>query len=208
MQNSETAGLAIIACGALIADVRRILTRRGWQADLYGIPATYHMRPARIAAAVDEQLRAIRDRYRKVVVAYGDCGTAGELDRVLKGQRAERLYGAHCYQIYCGRGFESLLERKPTTYFLTDYLVRSWDEVVVREMGLDLDPSLKTTLFGGFTSVTYLRQSPDPGLLKKAQSIAVDLDLPLEIDEVGLGELEAQLASLIDSGVADENNAR
>jgi hypothetical protein len=198
MRDSEAAPFAVIACGALIADVRRILERRGWQADLYGIPATYHMRPWKIIAAVDEQLQEIRERYRKVIVAYGDCGTAGELDSVLQRHGAERLSGAHCYEIYCGCGFEGLQEREPTTYFLTDYLVWSWDEVVAKEMGLDLDPSLKTTLFGGFTSITYVCQTSDPELLEKARSIASDLGLPLVVEEVGLAELEAQLARLID----------
>jgi len=90
------------------------------------------------------------------------------------------------------------LERDPTSYFLTDYLVRAWEDVVVREMGLDREPSLKETVFGGFTSVTYLRQSSDPDLLARAQSIADKLGLPLNVEDVGLKELEMQLGRLIE----------
>ena len=91
-----------------------------------------------------------------------------------------------------------MMERNPRTYFLTDYLIRAWDSVVLSELGLDREPSLEREVFGGFTSVTYLRQSLDPELMAGAQRIAEDLGVPLNIEEVGLGELERQLARLIE----------
>lgn len=197
-RGSKPASLAFVVCGALIAEVRRLVEANGWRADLYGIPATHHMQPSKIVSAVDEQLERIRDRYDRVIVVYGDCGTAGALDDVLLRHRAQRPPGSHCYEIFCGCGFGSLLERDPTSYFLTDYLVRAWEDVVVREMGLDREPSLKETVFGGFTSVTYLRQSSDPDLLARAQSIADKLGLPLNVEDVGLKELEMQLGRLIE----------
>lgn len=196
-RRSEPAPVALVACGALVAEVRRILEARGWQADLYGIPAIHHMRPSMIVDAVDERLEHIRERYGKVIVVYGDCGTAGALDDVLRRHGAERTSGSHCYEIFCGCGFGDLLERDPTTYFLTDYLIRAWDSVVLRELGLDRERSLEHAVFGGFTSVTYLRQSLDQGLLAGARRIAEYLGLPLNIEDVGLGELERQLARLI-----------
>ncbi|MGD8867270.1 MAG: DUF1638 domain-containing protein [Gemmatimonadales bacterium] len=179
-------------------EVRRIVEARGWRADLYGIPAIYHMRPSSIVAAVDERLEQIRGRYDKVIVVYGDCGTAGALDDVLRRHGAERTFGSHCYEIFCGRDFGDLLDRSPTTYFLTDYLVRAWDTVVLSELGLDRDPSLQSEVFNGFTSVTYLRQSLDLELLDGAQRIADYLGLPLNIEDVGLLQLEMQLAGLIE----------
>lgn len=193
----EPAPVALVVCGALADDVRRILAERGWQADLYGVPAAYHMRPARIVAAVDEHLGRIRNRYKKVIVVYGDCGTASELDEVLERHGAERLSGEHCYEIFCGPRFSGLAERHPTTYFLTDFLVRNWEEVVVREMGLGRAPSLKAKLFAGFTSVTYLRQTPNTDLTRKAEGIAAYLGLPLEVEDVGTSKLESQLERLI-----------
>ncbi|MGD2152353.1 MAG: DUF1638 domain-containing protein [Gemmatimonadales bacterium] len=189
--------VALVVCGALAADVRRTLAQRGWQADLYGVPATCHMRPASIVAAVTEHLEQIRGRYRKVVAVFGDCGTAGELDRVLERHGAERLSGEHCYEILCGPRFAEIAARRPTTYFLTDFLVRNWEEVVVLQMGLGRVPSPAAKLFTGFTSVTFLRQFPDPGLLKKAEGIAAYLGLPLAVEDVGTGELESQLERLL-----------
>jgi hypothetical protein len=193
----QPAPVALVVCGALAADVRRILAERGWQADLYGVPATYHMRPASIVAAVDEHLARLRNRYRKVVVVYGDCGTAGELDQVLERHGVERLAGEHCYEIFCGPRFSALTKKRPTTYFLTDFLVRNWEEVVVSEMGLGRAPSLKSKLFAGFTSVTYLRQAPNTSLTRKAEGIAAYLGLPLEVEDVGASELESQLERLL-----------
>jgi hypothetical protein len=115
----------------------------------------------------------------------------------LERHGAERLSGEHCYEIFCGRRFSALAERRPTTYFLTDFLVRNWEKVVVREMGLDRAPSLKTKLFAGFASVTFLRQATDPDLLRKAEGIAAYLGLPLEVEEVGTSELESQLEHLL-----------
>jgi hypothetical protein len=45
--------------------------------------------------------------------------------------------------------------------------------------------------------VLYLRQLPNPGLLARAEEIAAFLELPLEVREVGLGELESRLARLV-----------
>jgi hypothetical protein len=188
---------ALVVCGALAADVRRILDERGWSADVYGVPAAYHMRPSKIVDAVQEHLEDIRDRYQKVIVVYGDCGTAGELDRALERHASERTSGEHCYEIFCGCRFRELAERSPTTYFLTDYLAKNWDDVVVREMGLDRAPDLKAKLFAGFTSMTYLRQVADSDLVDKARVIADDLGLPLEIEDVGLEELEKELERLM-----------
>jgi hypothetical protein len=64
-------------------------------------------------------------------------------------------------------------------------------------MGLGRTASLKAKLFAGFTSVTFLRQAPDPDLLRKAKGIAAYLGLPLEIDDAGTGELESQLERLL-----------
>jgi hypothetical protein len=53
-------------------------------------------------------------------------------------------------------------------------------------------------LFGNYEAVLYLRQVPNPRLAEKAADIAEYLGLPLEIEDVGLGELEERLALLIE----------
>jgi hypothetical protein len=52
-------------------------------------------------------------------------------------------------------------------------------------------------IFGNYEALLYLRQVPNSRLAVRAQAIAAYLDLPLEIVDVGLGELEERLAELV-----------
>ena len=52
-------------------------------------------------------------------------------------------------------------------------------------------------LFGNYEALLYLRQVPNARLADKADEIAAYLGLPLEINDVGLGELETRLADLM-----------
>src|SRR5260370_829892 len=78
-------------------------------------------------------------------------------------------------------------------------LVRNFERAVVRGLGLDRHPELKEMLFGNYEALLYLRQVPDARLADKAAEIATYLGLPLEINDVGLGELEERLAELVDA---------
>ena len=48
--------------------------------DVHPLPPLLHNRPERIAAAVEQRVRDLRQRYDRVAVAYADCGTYGALD--------------------------------------------------------------------------------------------------------------------------------
>ncbi len=186
-------------CGALGREVKDIVDRRGWDVDLYGVSALLHLYPSRIVDELRERLRELRPRYANLVVVYGDCGTTGKLEPVLEEFGAVRLRGPHCYEMYAGaERFEQVAEARPATFFLTDWLVRNFDRAVVRGLGLDHHPDLKPMLFGNYEAVLYLRQVPNPKLAEKAARIAAYLELPLEIEDVGLGELEDRLAALVE----------
>jgi len=191
---------AMVVCGALGREVRDIVRRRGWEVDLFGIPADYHLYPDRIVEAVDEKLAELNERYEQIVVVYGDCGTAGALDRVLARYKAVRPVGPHCYAMFAGCSLDQLTGQIPETYFLTDYLVRHWHETVMPAMGLDRRPELKNLCFRGFRRVLYLRQVPETNLEEKAQEIADFLELPLEVWDVGLSGLENRLARVMEGG--------
>ena len=77
--------VAVIACGALALDVRAIARRRGWEVDLYPVPAPLHNRPEQIPEAVAAEVARLDGDYERVAVAYGDCGTYGALDELLAG---------------------------------------------------------------------------------------------------------------------------
>ena len=189
--------LALLICGALGKEVKAIVDGHGWDVDVYGVPAMHHFYPKKIVDAVDARLAALAQRYRQVVVVYGDCGTAGTLEPVLARHGAVRLHGPHCYEMFAGEDFDRIVEERPGTFFLTDWLVRNFDRAVVRGLGLDRDPDLKPVYFQHYTDLLYLVQFADDRLLAKAGEIGQFLELPLEIVDVGLGELETRLAALV-----------
>ena len=79
------------------------------------------------------KIRANRAAYDEILCLYGDCGTGGELDRVLKEEGVRRIEGAHCYAFYAGEeAFAELAEEEPGTFYLTDFLVRHFDALVIR----------------------------------------------------------------------------
>lgn len=190
---SSPAGMALIVCGALVREVLALKRKHGWDADVLGVPSLLHNRPERIPPAVRQRIRDARLLYRRVVVVYGDCGTGGELDRALRSEGVERIAGPHCYEMYAGADFARLMADAPGTFFLTDYMVRSFDHLVIEGLGLDRHPELHQDYFGHYTRVVYLAQSDDPDLRQRAGRAAEALRLPLEVRPVGYGELERRL---------------
>ena len=189
---------AFVICGALGKEVKDIVDRRGWDVDIYGVSALLHLYPNRIVDELREKLHTLRPRYDHLVVVYGDCGMNGKLEPILDEIGAARVKGPHCYEMLAGAElFERVSEERPGTFFLTDWLVRNFERAVVRGLGLDRHPDLIPMLFGNYDAVLYLRQMPNPRLAAKAEEIAAYLGLPLEINDVGLGELESRLADLM-----------
>jgi len=197
-QGAHSNRAALVICGALGREIKDIVDRRKWDVDIYGVSALLHLYPARIVDELRARLGELRPRYCKLIVVYGDCGTTGRLEPVLEEFGAVRLRGPHCYEMFAGaERFQKIAEERPATFFLTDWLVRNFERAVVRGLGLDRHPDLKPMLFSNYEAVLYLRQVPNPRLAEKAQEISAYLGLPLEMVDVGLGELEDRLAALV-----------
>src|SRR5437867_7032909 len=90
------------------------------------------------------------------------------------------------------------LAEQPGTYFLTDFLVRTFDRTVVRSLGLDRYPELRDDYFRSYTRVLWLAQRPTPELRAAAERAAASLGLPLEVREVGDRGLVSQLVDLVE----------
>jgi len=188
---------AVIACGALAADIRRIAGRRGWEVDVHAIDALLHNRPERIAPSLERSIQKLRHRYDAVAVAYADCGTYGAIDAVLEGTGIPRLTGEHCYDVFAREEVQAALEEEPGTYFLTDFLARTFEHTVVRELGLDRHPELREDYFRNYTRVLWLAQRPVPSTRMAAQRAADRIGLPLHERAVGNAGLERQLELLV-----------
>lgn len=189
---------ALIVCGALAREVLSLKARHGWDADILGVPSLLHNTPERIPGAVRQRIRQAKQKYERVIVVYGDCGTSGLLDRMLGQEGVERVAGPHCYEMYTDGSFDSLMAEAPGTYFLTDYLVQSFDHLVLEGLGLDRHPELRDEYFGNYTRVVYLAQRDDPALQARARWAAESLGLPLEVRPTGYGMLETRLIELLE----------
>jgi hypothetical protein len=181
----------IVACGALAVHVQAVARRRGLDVEVVPLPALLHNRPGKIAPAVE----AVLDE-DVVAVAYADCGTYGALDEVLGD--VPRLAGDHCYDVLARDEVRTALEEEPGTYLLTDFLARTFEHTVMRELGLDRHPELRDAYFGHYTRVLWLAQHPTPATRAAAERAAAHLGLPLEVREVGDDALERQLEALLE----------
>ena len=187
---------AIVACGAIATHISNIASRENFDLTIYPLPPLLHNQPEKIAGEVEFKINEIKDKYSKIAVAYADCGTYGALDKVIAKFGIQRLGGDHCYDVFAGkqRTFELTTSG---TYFLTDYLVKSFHRSVVVELGLDRHPELIDDYFKNYQKVVWLAQNPNEELKVAAQAAADLMKLPLEIEVVGESGLLDELKRLL-----------
>ena len=190
-------GLLIIACGALAREITALKRANAWeQLDVRCLPADLHNRPERIPAAVRALIRASRAHYRSIFVAYADCGTGGLLDAVLAEEGVERIPGAHCYEFFATSPvFTALAEAEIGTFYLTDFLLRHFERLVIQGLGLDKHPELFPTYFGNYRKLVYLAQRPGTDAIERARAIATRMGLSFESRVTGYGTLETALTA-------------
>jgi len=189
---SDSPKTLVIACGALAREILALVEANGWQGRvaLECLPAKLHNRPERIPEAVREKIRESRPAFGRILVAYADCGTGGLLDRVLEEEGVERIGGPHCYSFYATASvFDVLHDAEPGTFYLTDYLARHFETLIVKGMGLDRFPQLLPDYFGNYVRLVYLAQTDDDELTAKARAAAERLGLAFERCRTGYGEL-------------------
>lgn len=194
--SSGQARVLLLACGALAREVIDLMERNRWTAfDVQCLPAKWHNTPEHIIPALREKIRKNRQAYQSIYVLYGDCGTGGQLDRMLAEEHVERIGGPHCYAFYSGNeAFTARAEFEFTAFYLTDYLARHFDKLMWHGLGLDRHPELLKDYFGNYTKLVYLAQTKDSDLKSKAEAAARQLGLAFEYRFTGYGELESEMA--------------
>jgi hypothetical protein len=194
----------VIACGALAHEIAALRRINGWEhLEVQCLPPELHNTPRQIPQRVRLVIQAARGRFDRIFVAYGDCGTGGQLDAVLAAEGVERLPGAHCYEFFAGtQAFTQMSEAEPGTFYLTDFLVRHFDRLVVRTLGIDAHPQLTGEYFRNYRRVVYLRQAPahQGDAAGQAALIARRLGLAFEIRVTGYGELQHSLRRVAEPG--------
>ena len=194
-----TSSVLIIGCGALgkeLAESRRL---NNWShVTLRCLPAELHNRPEQIVPAIRQVIDSARSQFDHIFVAYADCGTGGALDRMLAEFGIERLPGAHCYEFHAGsKPFAELAEAEPGTFYLTDFLVRHFDPLVRRGLGLDRHPELMSAYFKNYRRLVYLSQAEDPALDGQARAHAEYLGLEYHRHRCGYGPFNRAISEQI-----------
>ena len=99
----------------------------------------------------------------------------------------ERLPGAHCYEFYMGSDqFAEVYEQELGTFYLTDYLVRQFDTLIMGGLGIDKHPELLSMYFGNYKRLLYMAQTEDASLQEQAKAAAEKLGLEYEYRFTGL----------------------
>ncbi len=189
----------LLACGALARELAEIVRSNRWtHVRVRCLPPDLHNRPAEIPGAVRKQIENSGSEFEQILVAYGDCGTGGKLDEVLREYGVDRLPGAHCYEFFAGsENFANIAEAEPGTFYLTDFLVRHFDRLVRKGLGLDERPELKELYFGNYRRLLFLAQDDDPELAEQARQHAGYLGLEYHRHFTGAQRVERHLTENI-----------
>ena len=196
---AQSSPILIIACGALAQEIVQLQTLNGWNhLHLKCLDAELHNRPHLIAGKLREKIAEHRNEYNNIFVAYADCGSGGEIDRVLEDENIERLPGAHCYSFFAGeQRFKEISEQELGSFYLTDFLAKHFERLVIKGLKLDQHPELRDQYFGNYTRVVYLSQEDNPSLRDLAKNAALFLGLDFEHEHCGYGDLQTGLESQV-----------
>ena len=196
---AQSSPILIIACGALAQEIVQLQTLNGWNhLHLKCLDAELHNRPHLIAGKLREKIAQHRNEYNNIFVAYADCGSGGEIDRVLEDENIERLPGAHCYSFFAGeQRFKEISEQQLGSFYLTDFLAKHFERLVIKGLKLDQHPELRDQYFGNYTRVVYLSQEDNPSVRSLAKNAALFLGLDFEHEHCGYGDLQTGLESQV-----------
>jgi len=182
----------LIACGALGHEIIALIDVLSLEnITVQCLPAHFHNSPEKIPDGVEKKIALAKGRFDRILVLYGECGTGGRLDEILEREGIERIPGAHCYEFFMGSAdFKALFDAEPGSFFLTDYLVKHFDLLIIQGLGLDRFPQLLDDYFGNYTQLVYLAQMQDPDLDAAAKEAAKRLNLNFERRFTGYGGLK------------------
>jgi len=183
----DEAKTLIIACGALAKEILTIIQLNDLtHISLTCLPAKLHNQPDVIPARLEEKIKQYQQEYDRILVGFADW----RLDAICRKYGVDRIQGAHCYAFFHGqKDFEALAEEELGTFYLTDYLVRQFDALIMEGMGINKYPQMLELMFGNYKRAVYLAQTDDLKLLEMAKDAADKLKLDLKVVKTGYGEL-------------------
>ncbi|MEM7197206.1 MAG: DUF1638 domain-containing protein [Pseudomonadota bacterium] len=185
----------VIACGALAAEIMWLCKANNFtHIALTCLPAKWHNTPDKIAPRLEEIIIKERKHYAQILIGYGECGTQGAIDRLVEKYAVTRLPGAHCYAFFAGlAAFDAMMKQEVGSFFLTDYLARFFDSLIIKGFHLEEQHGMKGFLFGNYRRLVYLAQTQDDALQEKARAAATYLGLEYHYHFTGYGMLTPAL---------------
>ncbi len=187
----------LIICAALAREVSQIVQKHDWDVRITGVSPKDHLFPTRIAPDVERRILKMKSRFDSLAVIYGECGTNGKLDEVLERYGIRRVDALNCYEMYAGDLYHRLLDEERGTFFLTDFLVRTFHQAVIQGLGLDRYPELKSDYFHNCKRIAYLIQEDNAEMRSRAQVIADYMELPILFHFTGYSGLEDKIMELL-----------
>lgn len=192
----------VIGCGAISHELIAVAKANRWQhLEIQCLPAHWHNTPEKITPAIEKKLKQFSGRYKKIFIAYADCGTGGHLDALLEKHNIERLPGEHCYGFFAGQAvFDAMAQDEPGTFYLTDYLLDHFQRLILDGLGISRHPELLPQYFGHYIRLMYLCQDSQSHKhqrrLQLAQKAAESLGLKLQVHDTTLSHFSKALAPL------------
>ena len=187
---AQLPSVLLICCGSLAREITALMRAHDWShMSITCLPAHIHNTPDKIPEAVRAKIHEARGTVDNILVLFSDCGTGGKLNDVLVEEGIEGIGGAHWYEIFAGKeNFQALMDDEPGSFFLTDFLARHFDRLILAGLGLDRFPKLRDTYFGHYDKLVYLAQREDLELQEKARAAAKTLGLNYEMRLTGYGD--------------------
>ena len=183
---------AILACGALAHEIMHLIRLNSLDnLQLFCLPAKLHLQPEKIVPRLRERVAELRAQgYESIYIGYGDCGTAGLIDKFIVEEKLERIAGEHCYEFFAGSAqFLELVEQELCSFYLTDYLARFFETLIIKGFKIDTHPELLEAYFGNYKKLVYLAQTENASLDRLAEQAAKKLGLEYQRIQVGYGLL-------------------
>ena len=188
----------VIACGALAKEITSLIRMNNWtHLQLRYLPAKLHNEPQNIPQNLRKNLINAQNKFSQIFIGYADCGTGGKIDNLLEEFGVQRLQGAHCYDFFSSsQSFSKMLEEEPGSFFLTDFLVKSFEKLVWQGLKINRHPELLNIYFRHYKRLVYLAQTESLDLQKRAKGIAQRLGLNYLYRFTGYGALNPTLSDL------------
>ena len=190
--------ILVIACGALAKEITALIRMNNWtHLQLRYLPAKLHNKPHNIPQNIRKNLINAQNKFSQIFIGYADCGTGGKLDNLLEEFGVQRLPGAHCYEFFSSsQTFRKMLEEEQGSFFLTDFLVKSFEKLIWQGLKINSHPELLNIYFRHYKRLVYLAQTESQALQTQAKEIAQRLELNYFYRSTGYGALSPSLSDL------------